>query len=161
VLGVSARQLGRAFGYASGEARQLTTWSRIGMFRERLDESNLASLPRLSPLDDRSASLEQRARSYLDANCSPCHNPGGVQALFDARYATPLAEQKLIDGAVLNPLGMEQPRVIAPGDPARSLLYFRLYSVGEIGMPPVAKQRVDQQAAELFREWITALRSPQ
>jgi len=157
VLGLNARQLGRDFGYASRRAGQLRTWNHIGMFRERLDESRLAALPRLSPPGDASASLEQRVRSYLDANCAHCHNPGGVQALFDARYATALAEQGLIDGPVLQPLGMEAARVVAPGDPGRSLLYFRLYSVGEIGMPPVAKNRLDQQAADLIAEWIGAI----
>jgi uncharacterized repeat protein (TIGR03806 family) len=157
VLGISARQLHRAVRYPGGEAGQLTTWSRIGLFRERLDESRLAALARLTPPGDKTAALGERVRSYLDANCAHCHIPGGVQALFDARHATPLAEQKLLDGPVLNPLGMEEARVIAPGDPGRSLLYFRLYSVGEIGMPPVAKNRVDQQAAELVAAWIQSL----
>lgn len=160
VLALSARQLHRSFVYESREADQLTTWSRIGVFREPIPRSKLAALPRLSPPGDTSASLEERARSYLDANCAYCHNPGGVQALFDARYATPLSEQKLIDGPVLHPLGMQDARVIAPGDPSRSLLYFRLHSVGEIGMPPLARNRVDQQAADLFAEWIGAATAP-
>jgi uncharacterized repeat protein (TIGR03806 family) len=157
VLGVNARQLNRAFRYPAREADQLTTWSRIGLFRDPLDEAGVSALPRLSPLADSTAGVEERVRSYLDANCAHCHNPGGVQALFDARHATPLAEQRLVDGPVLNPLGMEQPRVVAPGDAGRSLLYFRLYSVGEIGMPPVAKNRVDQQAVDLVAAWIRGL----
>lgn len=159
VLALNARQLQRACRYPAGEAQQLTTWSRIGLFRPPFDESSLAAIEGLPSPADSSAGLERRARAYLDANCAHCHNPGGVQALFDARYTTPFADQKLVDGPVLNPLGMEHARVVAPGDPGRSLLYFRLYSVGEIGMPPVAKGRVDQQAVDLFGKWITGMGS--
>jgi uncharacterized repeat protein (TIGR03806 family) len=157
VLGLNARQLQRTLRYPAGEARQLTTWTRIGLFRAPVDESKVAAVAPLPSPADASAGLEQRARAYLDANCAHCHNPGGVQALFDARYTTPLAAQNLVDGPVLNALGMEQARVIAPGDPGRSLLYFRLYSVGEMGMPPLTKGRVDQEAVDLFAKWIAGM----
>ncbi len=48
--------------------------------------------------------------SYLDANCSQCHRPGGTVAYFDARFDTPLEQQSLVDGKVLIDEGIDRAR---------------------------------------------------
>jgi len=71
------------------------------LFQPKLDEADLSDSPKLARMDDPSRSLEDRARSYLDANCSQCHRPTGTVAGFDARYDTPLTKQSLVGGRVL------------------------------------------------------------
>ena len=102
VLGVKTRQLNRDFNYPSGVTdNELRAWNHIGLFDTNLSDTAMTKFPKLARLDDTTRSLEDRARSYLDANCAQCHRPKGTVAYFDARYDTPLADQNLIDGPVL------------------------------------------------------------
>ena len=91
VLGVKSRQMNHDFAYPSGVSdNELREWNHLGLFATPLREADIKDLPRLAAPGDESRSLEDRARSYLDANCSQCHRPGGTVAGFDARYDTPL-----------------------------------------------------------------------
>jgi hypothetical protein len=101
--------------------------------------------------------VQDRARSYLDANCAQCHRPGGTVAYFDARYDTPLEKQELIDGPVLINQGIDKPRVISPHDIWRSIIYMRVNTVDDIKMPPIARETIDQKGVKLLQDWITSL----
>jgi uncharacterized repeat protein (TIGR03806 family) len=158
VLGVKARQMNRAFVYPSGVTdNELRAWNHIGLFAPEVNEADLATLPTLAAAGDASRSLQDRARSYLDANCSQCHRPGGTVAYFDARYDTPLEKQELIDGPVLIDQGIDRPRVISPHDVWRSIMFMRVNTVDDIKMPPIARETIDQKGVQLLRDWITSL----
>jgi mono/diheme cytochrome c family protein len=111
-------------------------------------------------MDDATRSIEDRARSYLDANCSQCHRPGGTVAGFDARYDTPLAQQGLIDGPVLIDQGIDRPRIIAPHDIWRSIAFMRVNTAGDIRMPPLGRETIDQRGVALLQQWIDSLPGP-
>ncbi len=158
VLGVNARQLNGDLTYPRGRTdNQLHTWNRLGLFEPAVAEADIARLPRLARGDDAGRSLEDRARSYLDANCSQCHRPGGVVADFDARYDTPLANQGLIGAPVRIDLGIDGARVIAPNDPWRSTILGRVETTEPTRMPPLAHEVIDRRGAELLRAWIGSL----
>jgi uncharacterized repeat protein (TIGR03806 family) len=158
VLGVKTRQMNRAFTYPSGVTdNELRAWNHLGLFAPQVDDADLAKLPTLAAADDVTKSLQDRARSYLDANCGQCHRPGGTVAYFDARYDTPLEKQSLIDGPVLIDQGIDRPRIISPHDIWRSIAYMRVNTVDDIKMPPIARETVDQKGVELLRDWITSL----
>ena len=161
VLGVKTRQLNRDFAYPSGVTNnELRTWNHLGLFDTNLDEANLKNLPALARADDMTRSLEERARSYLDANCAQCHRPRGTVAYFDARYDTPLAHQGLIDGHVLIDQRIDNSRVVAPNDIWRSILLLRANSVEGLKMPPLAHNEIDQAGMKLLRQWIESLPGP-
>lgn len=158
VLGVKTRQMNRSLAYPSGTTdNQLRAWNHLGLFVPGLDEADLPRLPTLAAAADSSRSLEDRARSYLDANCSQCHRPGGTVAYFDARWDTPLHKQQLINGSVLIDEGIDHPRVIAPHDIWRSIAFMRVDTNDDVRMPPIARETVDQQGVALLREWIDSL----
>src|SRR5882724_8372325 len=158
VLGVKTRQMNRSFTYPSGVSdNQLRTWSHLGLFAPGFKDEDLRSFAALASSEDASRTLEDRARSYLDANCSQCHRPGGTVANFDARYDTPLREQALIDGPVLIDQGIDRPRIIAPHDIWRSIAYMRVDTDGDIKMPPLARETIDHRGAALLGEWINSL----
>jgi uncharacterized repeat protein (TIGR03806 family) len=158
VLGVSTRQMNRPFTYPSGVTdNELRTWNHLGLFAPTLEEGRIAQLPRLAPAGDAMRSLQDRARSYLDANCSQCHRPGATVANFDARYDTPLEKQALIDGPVLIDERIDHSRVIAPNDIWRSIAFMRVNTVDGVRMPPLARETIDEQGVALLRQWITSL----
>jgi uncharacterized repeat protein (TIGR03806 family) len=161
VLGVKTRQINRPLRGAKGVVEnQLQTWNRLGLFDREVDESELAHYTRLAEPDDFTRSVEDRARSYLDANCAQCHRPGGTVAYFDARYDTPLLRQNLIDGPVLIDQGIDKARIIAPNDIWRSIVLMRVNTLEAMKMPPLAHEALDEGGVTLLREWIESLLGP-
>jgi mono/diheme cytochrome c family protein len=161
VLGVKTRQLNRNFTYPSGVTdNELRVWNQLGLFDTNLDKTDFANLPKLARADDMSRTLEDRARSYLDANCAHCHRPKGTVAYFDARYDTPLARQNLIGGNVLIDERIDNPRIIAPNDIWRSILYLRATSMEAFRMPPLAHNELDKKSVALLRDWIDSMPGP-
>lgn len=158
VLGLSTRQLNLDTRYHGGDAEnQLKAWSHAGLFHNGPDDATIPTLPKLVPASDTTASLETRARSYLDANCSNCHRPGGVHALWDARFQTPFSLQGINYGTLVNNLGNPDARVVVPQNLADSILHFRVSRVGENQMPPLAKNIVDEKGVAMLAAWIQSL----
>lgn len=158
-LGFSTRQLNRGPAAPGGATPLLTALAQAG-YLDVTSLPDLATLPRLTATTDTTASLELRARSYLDANCSSCHQPAGpALGFWDARAATPLAQAGLINGALV---GTADPatRVIVPGDPAHSRLLQRLAAAGAERMPPVATRERDLAGETLLTDWILSLAAP-
>jgi uncharacterized repeat protein (TIGR03806 family) len=158
VLGVKTRQLNRSFAYPSGVTdNELRAWNHLGLFAPAFKDGEVRSFAALAAADDAARSVQDRARSYLDANCAQCHRPGGTVANFDARYDTPLEKQGLIDGPVLIDQGIDRPRVISPHDIWRSIVYMRVDTLGDIKMPPLARETIDQEGVHLLNEWINSM----
>jgi hypothetical protein len=156
VLGVNTRQLNGNFKYPETGVtdNQIRSLNRLGLFSPALNEARIADYARLSPITDGAASLEARARSYLDANCSECHCPGGV-ANFDARFDTPLDRQHLTNFVAGISLGYANAEIIAPGEPGRSVLFARMNTNNPaIRMPPLSRNRVDSEAVRVVSGWI-------
>ncbi len=120
----------------------------------RWDEESI-----LVPPFDESFPLEQRARSYLDANCAHCHRfGGGGTAQIDLRAGIPLERTRTIDEVpTKGDLGLQNGRIIAPGNPYRSVLFLRMATCGRGRMPHLASEVVDQQGLALIETWIRSL----
>jgi len=161
VLGVNARQLNGDLNYpASGNTdNQLRTLNRLGLFNPAFNESNITNFEKLSALTNLSSSLEERARSYLDANCAQCHQPGGAGITFDARYDTPLSRQNITNYPASLPLDIsDNARIVKPRDIWRSVLLRRINTTDKaIQMPPSFRNLIDTNAAQVVTDWINSL----
>ncbi len=155
VLGLNTRQLNRE---NASDDETLRVWDRLDLFDRSPEAASPRRLPRLVAADDPKATLEERVRSYLDANCAHCHRPGGVRATFDARYEAAEQDRRMIDGNVANALGRTDARVIAPGSLSKSIAYQRMTSLkANERMPPLASSVVDDEAAAVLKSWIEGL----
>ena len=152
-LGPNTRQFNRT---VEG-VNQLSAWAKAGRFAGPIPDP--ARLPHLPDINDASISLEARARAWLDSNCASCHRPGGAPSTFDARWDTPLAAQRIVNTKPANNVGIENARLVAPGDPRRSLVWWRVQSTvpGE-RMPPLGHHTVDEAGAKLLSDWILTLK---
>jgi len=110
---------------------------------------------------DQEGDLTARVRSYLHSNCAQCHvEAGGGNAQMQLAWSTPLDKTKLIDvPPIHHHFNLAEPRLVAPGDPSRSVLLHRM-SIRERGqMPQLATSVVDEQAVKLIHEWIEGLKN--
>jgi putative heme-binding domain-containing protein len=108
---------------------------------------------------DESAPLDDRVRSWLHVNCSHCHQPhAGGSALIQLTRDIPLADMKLLDARpTQGAFGIANARLVAPGDPHGSLLYYRILKTGAGRMPRIGSELVDEVAVAMLREWIRTL----
>lgn len=159
VLGVETLQLNNSMLYsASGiNAHQLDALAHINLFSSAITPAQKATT--LSALDDTSATIAQRARSYLHSNCSNCHSPSGPTPVnLDLRYTTTLgATQTCNVQPAADDLGISNARIIAPGEPERSVLLARMKVRDVNQMPPLGSHLVDQEAVDVVAEWIAGM----
>lgn len=156
LLGFSTVQLNGDHEYPdSGPTNQLRALAQAGYFQGPIPSP--ASLPRLVPANHPTASLEYRVRSYLDANCAGCHQPGGsAPNTWDARFVTSTAISRIIEGSLNDQGGDEANQLVSPGDLDHSEIFTRINTRGPKQMPPLASSELDRASVELLQTWINS-----
>lgn len=172
VLGVTTLQMNRDHDYAGITDNQLRTFKHIGFFKKPKRtvvkgkpvihdlEKAIAELPKLPDPLDKKQPLESRVRSYLHANCWHCHVVnGGGNAQMELNFGKSLREARIYDEKPRHiTFGLNNPRLIAPGDPARSVILHRLNRRGKHQMPPVGTNEIDEAGVKLLADWINSLK---
>lgn len=157
-IGPRAWQLNRPYSWWGNSESQLANWADIGVlggYKGPAPEGVRWS-------DPGGASLEQRARAYLDANCAHCHNPRGA-ADTSALHLNIDAPLDRLYGVCKTPVAVgrgsgDRPYDIYPGRPQDSILVFRMqHSDPAIAMPELGRSAVHTEGVEVISDWIAAM----
>ncbi|MGC4094473.1 MAG: hypothetical protein QM756_42485 [Polyangiaceae bacterium] len=109
-----------------------------------------------------SATVEQRARSYLHANCAFCHRPDGEGPSFDARFGVAFADTHMCNTPPdKGDLGVIGSSIVTPSKPDMSVLWLRIKAAGGdvARMPPIASVHPDVDGVKVVGDWISSLTS--
>lgn len=158
-LGFNPRHLNKSFQHGDRLANQLDYLVELDYLAA---ETTPDALPKNANWLDTSASLTDRARAYIDINCSHCHNPVGPadtsglhlgpEAPMGREYGlckTPIAAGHGTGGRLYD---------IVPGDPDASILLHRM-EITDPGslMPELGRSLVHEEGATLIRDWIATI----
>ena len=125
------------------------------------DAASAASEAKLhDPFDAAGGTLDQRARSYLHVNCGHCHRyNGGGTVQLELHLEAKAAAMKAIDvPPQAGDFGIANARIIAPGDPERSIAYYRMAKFGRGRMPHFGSEWPDSKGLGLIAEWVRDLK---
>jgi len=157
-IGPKARHLNRDYRYADGDENELAHLIRVGYLA---GAPSPADAPRNANWMDTHASLDARARAYLDINCGHCHNPKGAANTTGLTLDIATPEDRHI-GICKPPTAAGQGTGdhlfdIVPGHPDDSILPYRLSST-ETGtmMPELGRSTMHREGVALIKAWIAA-----
>jgi hypothetical protein len=154
---------------AAGDTmNQIDKFAALGMFETAPSKPYKAALvapyPGQSGSPPATATLDQRARSYLHANCAFCHRPDGKWSGFDVRYDVPLKSAGICNampGARAGDLGVTGATLLTPTKPMSSVLWLRMHAQKNDAMgarmPEIGTSVVDTQGTDLIGQWITSI----
>ncbi|MEQ8473547.1 MAG: SO2930 family diheme c-type cytochrome [Marinoscillum sp.] len=160
LIGPSARQLNKQYGYSDNLMNQLEHWEELGILAAL---PPVDSIPKMAQWDNPgSGTLDSRARGWLEINCAHCHRAEGP-AKNTGLYLLASEKDKYR-------LGINKPPVaagrgsgglkygIVPGEPNESILVHRIESLDPgVMMPEVGRKLVHQEGVALIREWIAQM----
>lgn len=156
-IGVKARHLHR--GYPGRSSNQLAEWSARGLLQGAPPRDRL---PAAADWHDPTASVEARARAYLDANCGHCHSPTGpaatsgmfLDAHTDAHRQLGVCKPPIAAGRGSGGHAYG----IAPGAPERSILVYRMQTNDPATrMPEIGRSVAHAAGVSLVSAWIESL----
>lgn len=110
-----------------------------------------------------SATLEQRARSYLHANCANCHRPDGEYADIDLRYDTAFKNTGVCGVAPMRADLVAGNLHLDPGKPENSVMWLRMNTPPDpqggktLRMPQIATYVIDTEGLKVVGDWIKSL----
>jgi len=169
-LGPETAQMNRVNGGTNpGGINQIDDLQARGLFDAPLAKPYrsplVAPYPSQAGTPPADATLEQRARSYLHANCAICHRPDSDFPNLDLRLEVPLEDTHVCGvEPAKSDLGVVGSLILDPGKRENSVLWLRMNTPidpGAVGktvrMPQLATYVIDQAAVSLIGDWIASL----
>lgn len=157
-LAVNAQQLRCSHGEGETQESQLAAWRQIGLLDEKLMQAVADVEPFADPYDA-SADINHRARAWLHVNCSYCHqfNAGGAATISLSHNVALEKTKTLNERPTQGTFRISDARIIQPGDPHGSVLYYRISKRGGGRMPRVGSSEVDVRGTQMIHSWIARM----
>ena len=155
-IGPKSRNLNFSIQYKDEEENQISFWIENGLVENHM------------PLDlivnwtDQSATLNHRARAYLDINCGHCHLSSG-SASNTGLYLNYTETNDMNIGIFKKPVAAGRASAdlkysIVPGKPQESILLHRMNSLDPgVMMPESGRALLHSEGVELINDWIENL----
>ena len=159
-LGPNVRNLNKLYPYPDEPVNQLEQWRASGFLGEDVNLDNAVKLPVWDDAD--TWTVNQRARAYLDVNCSNCHNEMGT-ARNTGLYLTYEEQDDNRIGICKEPntagaWGAGLIYDIVPGNADESILAHRMNSADPVvQMPRLGRTLIHDEAVQLITEWIESM----
>jgi len=155
-----------------GSMNQIDLIKQMGLFENTVPTPYKAAM--ITPYPSQvgsppsSATVEQKARAYLHANCAFCHRPDDPDFFYtDMRLGVPFADMGLCgQDPQKSDLGVIGSKRLDPGKPMNSLLWLRMNAALDEAarepdrMPPLASYVVDPDGTKVVGDWISSLSGP-
>lgn len=135
---------------------QINEFLKVGLIET---PPRTADLPSLIDPFDLSAAIDDRARSYLHVNCAHCHRMHAGGSVLSFMHADlDLGKTNLVNARPSQgTFAIHGAEVIAPTDPFRSILLYRMAKLGSGRMPHIGSFEVDINGVDLISKWIEQL----
>ena len=152
-IGPKARNLNHDFTYEDGAQNQILRWQGLGLLS--------AGSPAPSA-DWVNGELDDRARAYLDVNCAHCHRRDG-SASNSGLFLTYGEDDPVAWGRLKRPVAAGRGSGgldfdIAPGDPAASIMLYRMRSTDPgVMMPELGRSLPHPDGIDLIEAWIASM----
>ena len=156
-IGPKARHINKDYEYPEG---------RINQIDYMVQKGKLAKTPlfgghaKNADYKDETASVDDRARAYLDANCGHCHNPES-SAGINSKMMLDIHENDWSDLGVCKTPGSAGKGGgglrydIVPGKPEESILWYRTATVDPGAMmPQLGRSLAHKAGVDLLHAWI-------
>ena len=161
-IGIKPQNLNFNYNYGTASKNQLTKWIEQGYLENNFSLPSTAN----TTIDyrDTSKSIALRARSYVDANCSHCHQNDRHCDYRQMRFAFSETESNLTNmGVCLTTEDIQDfppalSKIVTPGNVNRSMLYYRLNTTNEgYRMPLHGRTIIHEEGIALIEQWINSL----
>ena len=122
-------------------------------------QSAVSQAAALTDPGDESADTVLRARSWLAANCSYCHQQhAGGTATIDLRHTIETSDMRLLGvNPVQGAFNLNAALLVSPGHPTDSVLLYRISTAGRGHMPHIGSATPDPRGISVVRDWIQTL----
>jgi hypothetical protein len=165
-LGLETAQMNRvpvsAAGGTQNQQNQIDRFAAAGLFESAPAKPYKAAL--VTPYKGQagsppsSATVTERARSYLHANCAFCHRPDGEFKTIDLRYDIGFKETSLCNTIpAKGTQNVDGATNLTPGHPELSVTWLRMNTLDMGRMPPLASYVLDEDAIALVGDWIAGI----
>jgi len=154
-IGPEYRQLNFDHEYTDGiTGNQIEYLTKISFLKdeELSKQEELTALPDYHLSDFTNT---ERMDSFVHSNCSFCHNPEGTaRGSLDFRWQEVPLWNACNKEPEVSSLDIEDAKLIAPGQPEKSIIYKRLNTTELYRMPAIGRTTIQHDVVELLENYI-------
>ncbi|HMI06597.1 MAG TPA: hypothetical protein VK528_03550 [Flavobacterium sp.] len=163
-IGIKPQNLNFDYNYGTAAKNQLIKWIEAGYLEDNFSLPSAENT--VIDYNDTSKSLDLRARSYVDANCSHCHMTDRHCEYRPMKFAFSETGNAngytnmgvCVDTQDMQNFPVEMNKIVSAGHPDQSMLFYRINTTDEsYRMPLHGRTVIHEEGVALIQLWINSL----